>query len=111
MGCTVSRCHRKICHTSVTLSNVSLIIDNAGWWSTMEDTKFGLLRFFNIACGPDTERGRSSGVEHDLAKVGVEGSNPFARSNIYQSILPEPVTGSHPGHRPGRGLMLLVLFR
>ena len=27
-----------------------------------------------------TERGRSSGVEHDLAKVGVEGSNPFARS-------------------------------
>jgi hypothetical protein len=25
--------------------------------------------------------------------------------------LPEPVTGSHPGHRPGRGLMLLVLFR
>ena len=29
-----------------------------------------------------TERGRSSGVEHDLAKVGVEGSNPFARSNF-----------------------------
>ena len=31
--------------------------------------------------------GRSSGVEHNLAKVGVEGSNPFARSNfihIYQ---------------------------
>ena len=27
------------------------------------------------------ERGRSSGVEHNLAKVGVEGSNPFARSN------------------------------
>ena len=27
-----------------------------------------------------SERGRSSGVEHDLAKVGVEGSNPFARS-------------------------------
>lgn len=26
--------------------------------------------------------GRSSGVEHDLAKVGVEGSNPFARSII-----------------------------
>ena len=26
--------------------------------------------------------GRSSGVEHNLAKVGVEGSNPFARSNI-----------------------------
>jgi len=27
------------------------------------------------------QSGRSSGVEHDLAKVGVEGSNPFARSN------------------------------
>ena len=24
--------------------------------------------------------GRSSVVEHNLAKVGVEGSNPFARS-------------------------------
>ena len=28
------------------------------------------------------ERGCSSGVEHNLAKVGVEGSNPFARSNF-----------------------------
>src|ERR1700727_2959922 len=27
-------------------------------------------------------RGRSSGVEHNLAKVGVEGSNPFARSSF-----------------------------
>ena len=27
--------------------------------------------------------GRSSGVEHNLAKVGVEGSNPFARSIHY----------------------------
>jgi hypothetical protein len=27
------------------------------------------------------QSGRSSGVEHDLAKVGVEGSNPFARSS------------------------------
>ncbi len=26
--------------------------------------------------------GRSSGVEHNLAKVGVEGSNPFARSRL-----------------------------
>jgi integrase len=30
--------------------------------------------------------GRSSGVEHNLAKVGVEGSNPFARSNIQRDI-------------------------
>jgi hypothetical protein len=29
----------------------------------------------------EPERGRSSGVEHNLAKVGVEGSNPFARSS------------------------------
>jgi hypothetical protein len=27
-------------------------------------------------------RGRSSGVERNLAKVEVEGSNPFARSKI-----------------------------
>ena len=28
------------------------------------------------------QSGRSSGVEHNLAKVGVEGSNPFARSRF-----------------------------
>jgi uncharacterized protein YceK len=27
--------------------------------------------------------GCSSVVEHDLAKVGVEGSNPFARSRTF----------------------------
>ena len=31
------------------------------------------------------ECGCSSGVEHNLAKVRVEGSNPFARSNIFPS--------------------------
>jgi hypothetical protein len=35
---------------------------------------------------------RSSGIEHDLAKVGVEGSNPFARSNYYQQ-------SGFPGHQ------------
>ena len=30
----------------------------------------------------DRQSGRSSGVEHNLAKVGVEGSNPFARSSF-----------------------------
>ena len=35
---------------------------------------------------PLTERGRSSGVEHNLAKVGVEGSNPFARSKIFKNV-------------------------
>src|SRR5690606_24601583 len=29
--------------------------------------------------------GCSSGVEHNLAKVGVEGSNPFARSSLPQT--------------------------
>jgi hypothetical protein len=33
------------------------------------------------------ERGRSSGVEHDLAKVGVEGSNPFARSKFFKPLI------------------------
>ena len=30
--------------------------------------------------------GCSSGVEHDLAKVGVEGSNPFARSRFFANM-------------------------
>jgi hypothetical protein len=32
------------------------------------------------------QSGRSSGVEHNLAKVGVEGSNPFARSSFTTSF-------------------------
>jgi hypothetical protein len=35
---------------------------------------------------PDFGRGCSSGVEHDLAKVGVEGSNPFARSKNFNYL-------------------------
>ena len=34
-----------------------------------------------LSLGPRRQSGRSSGVEHNLAKVGVEGSNPFARSS------------------------------
>ena len=34
----------------------------------------------------DVQSGRSSGVEHNLAKVGVEGSNPFARSSFPREI-------------------------
>ncbi len=38
--------------------------------------------------------GCSSVVEHNLAKVGVEGSNPFARSKFpFETILYQP------GHR------------
>ena len=35
---------------------------------------------------PPLGRGCSSGVEHNLAKVGVEGSNPFARSKFLHQI-------------------------
>src|SRR6478752_3004649 len=35
-----------------------------------------------LATAQAEERGCSSGVEHNLAKVGVEGSNPFARSRL-----------------------------
>ena len=35
---------------------------------------------------PDRQSGRSSGVEHNLAKVGVEGSNPFARSSFFDAL-------------------------
>ena len=40
--------------------------------------------------------GCSSGVEHNLAKVGVEGSNPFARSKFpygNQSVMRRPPQG------------------
>ena len=61
------------------------MIDNASLWLTMAVTEFDIPRFFDIANAAGSERGRSSGVEHDLAKVGVEGSNPFARSNFFPS--------------------------
>ena len=35
----------------------------------------------------DIESGRSSGVERNLAKVEVEGSNPFARSKNPTNLL------------------------
>ena len=35
------------------------------------------------------QRGCSSGVEHNLAKVGVEGSNPFTRSSLSQKTTAE----------------------
>jgi hypothetical protein len=41
-------------------------------------------------------RGRSSGVEHDLAKVGVVGSNPIARSKYSRPYRKD--ASSIPGH-------------
>ena len=47
-----------------------------------------------IACSPDVICGSSSGVEHNLAKVRVEGSNPFFRSFffcVYNTIFFEAI--------------------
>ena len=44
------------------------------------------------------ECGCSSGVEHNLAKVRVEGSNPFARSKISQRLKSLRARGN-PGFR------------
>ena len=52
--------------------------------------------------------GRSSGVEHNLAKVGVEGSNPFARS-IFRHAGDIWKNGAH--RPPTADLFLLVLER
>ena len=42
----------------------------------------GLAKHGEAQYHPAIASGRSSGVEHNLAKVGVEGSNPFARSSF-----------------------------
>ena len=42
----------------------------------------GCQRSWIVTYTSHVSSGRSSGVEHDLAKVGVEGSSPFARSKI-----------------------------
>jgi hypothetical protein len=39
-----------------------------------------------VATPATAQSGRSSGVEHNLAKVGVEGSNPFARSSFIRNF-------------------------
>ena len=44
---------------------------------------------FGYQCPPGLAAGAcgcSSGVEHNLAKVGVEGSNPFARSKMFKDF-------------------------
>src|SRR5437879_4986931 len=48
--------------------------------------------------------GCSSGVEHDLAKVGVEGSNPFARSNLIKGLLRPDSRGGDVGEAQGKRL-------
>ena len=46
---------------------------------------FGIALRGGKAAGTLLGCGCSSGVEHNLAKVGVEGSNPFARSKFHKS--------------------------
>jgi hypothetical protein len=48
--------------------------------------------FYRPSSYVSTGCGCSSGVEHDLAKVGVEGSNPFARSS-FTVVLQSTVVG------------------
>ena len=64
-------------------------------WKAAKKLSLGCLRFAvlwgNNPAAPTTRRdclgcGCSSGVEHNLAKVGVEGSNPFARSRQSQGL-------------------------
>ena len=57
------------------------------------------------AAAAQRQSGRSSGVEHNLAKVGVEGSNPFARSRLFMSACAFPTDVAVP--RPG-GLRCLA---
>ena len=45
---------------------------------------------------PKNQCGRSSGVERNLAKVEVEGSNPFARSKLKQPPKKKKLVSTHP---------------
>src|SRR5262252_2965901 len=54
----------------------------AGWLQRLRPFGIGARSSGRPLARLDFGCGCSSGVEHDLAKVGVEGSNPFARSKI-----------------------------
>src|SRR5258708_22567486 len=54
----------------------------AGWLQRLRPFGIGARWSGRPLARPDFGCGCSSGVEHDLAKVGVDGSNPFARSKI-----------------------------
>src|SRR6516162_10666368 len=57
----------------------------AAWLQRLRPFGIGARSSGRPLAWPDFGCGCSSGVEHDLAKVGVEGSNPFARSKILLS--------------------------
>src|SRR6516225_418129 len=54
----------------------------AGWLQRLRPFGIGARSSGRLWAQPEFGCGCSSGVEHDLAKVGVEGSNPFARSKF-----------------------------
>src|SRR6516164_5871494 len=58
----------------------------ARWLQRLRPFGIGARSSGRLRARPEVGRGCSSGVEHDLAKVGVEGSNPFARSKILNDI-------------------------
>ena len=72
------------------LGDVAQSADTAGRWpGTAEQKTRGCIRGLFAPYSEIRRRmrlrygcGCSSGVEHNLAKVGVEGSNPFARSRF-----------------------------
>src|ERR1700756_3957792 len=62
----------------------------AGWLQRLRPFGIGARSAGRPSARPEFGCGCSSGVEHDLAKVGVEGSNPFARSKILHGLLQYP---------------------
>src|ERR1700745_3747199 len=66
----------------------------AGWLQRLRPFGIGARWSGRPLARPDFGCGCSSGVEHDLAKVGVEGSNPFARSNNFNYLLSSEAAGA-----------------
>jgi hypothetical protein len=67
----------------------------AGWLQRLRPFGIGARWSGRPLARPDFGCGCSSGVEHDLAKVGVEGSNPFARSNDFTGLRPDSFVHLH----------------
>src|SRR5215469_13924811 len=85
----------------------------AAWLETMgpdrpegKACKRVVPRYHNVRSRGRLLRGRcgcSSGVEHNLAKVGVGGSNPLARSKFPVDFNPLPMDGPEEGFVHWRG--------
>src|SRR5258707_1379576 len=67
----------------------------AGWLQRLRPFGIGARWSGRPLARPDFGCGCSSGVEHDLAKVGVEGSNPFARSKDLKGLRPDSFVQLH----------------